>query len=149
MKKLILFFALMLAGIGSAYALDPCQSGAYYNPETNGTGIDLQVGQDRIVLFRYGYLNGSSDYWVGTAANDDSGEWIFSVSQTFGSNGQSQGNVGGITLTEMGDGTLGFEWGYSLDLKKMGAGVAIPWCIGGQCTGAEIVEPLFLPHDCE
>lgn len=149
MKKLFLTFALVLAGISSAWALDPCKSGAYYNPETNGTGIDIQVSDETIVVFRYGYLGGHADYWVGATANDDSGEYVLKVNQTFATeDGVGQYNVGSVILTEIEDGNLLFEWNYQLDVGKPGD-YSIPWCLSSQCYGEEVVVPLFLPHDCE
>ena len=146
MKRILLSLMLLVLA-GSAFALEPCKSGSYYNPVTDGTGIDLQVSEDVIVLYRYAYLAGHADYWVGAVENDNSGEWVFDMNQTFATNdGVGQAEAGTTVITELENGNLLFSWNWSFD---HGLNKAIPWCLGAWCSGEEELIPLFLPHKCE
>lgn len=147
MKK-FLFSIILLAFSYNAFALDSCQSGSYVDPAYDGVGIDLQISDDLIVLFRYDYLGGSPNYWVGVAVNDDSGIYDFATSSTrqLSDGSIDTRDVGTMTLVEDGSGFL-FSWSYSLDLGVEGA--SIPWCLSSGCNGSQELLPLFLPSSCE
>ena len=144
-----LLTAILLAFSFNAFALDSCRSGAWVDPAYEATGIDLQVGEDFIVLFRYDYLNGDANYWVGVAVNDDSGSYDFAVSSTrmLDDGSIEDRDVGTFSLDEAEDGSLLFSWSFSLDLGVRDA--SIPWCLGGDCRGSRVLAPLFLSSSCE
>jgi hypothetical protein len=138
-------FGTLLVFASTGWALDPCYSGSYYNPETVGTGIDIQVSEDIVAVYRYGYL-GTPNYWVG--ATENIGDFIevdMSATRYLEDGTITEFVVGDVTLapTETG---LHFTWHWSLDLRR---DTAIPWCLGEQCVGEEELIPLFNPTPCE
>ena len=151
MKRFILSLVLLAgaAGIvGSAQALDKCYSGSYYDPTASGSGIDIQVSDERIVLFRFGYLGSYNIWWTSVAAND--GNLIFDLMQTIGSEGSNTNHeVGTLTLTPWADNNtrLIMDWNITLDLTKEVSG--IPWCLTSGCSGSKEMVALFRPTRCE
>lgn len=147
MKRVLLSLLLLLAA-GSAYGLDKCMSGSYYNPDKNGQGFDLQVSDETIVVYFYGYA-GKSHYWfLGNGANQNSEEIYLAAYET------SKDDDGEVWYPKVGDMTiftwedsakLTISWNFKYDLDRP---IAIPWC-NSMCKGDETVVALFRPLDCE
>lgn len=144
MKTVVFLLAALLPISG--HAIDACMSGSYYAEATNGTGIDVQIGDETAVLFRYGYLAGDSEYWVGAAANDDDSVLEFDAFQTYGPGGGEQMNVGTMSIDVIDGETLLFSWAFHFDARKS---TALPWCLSADCGGTEELKAIFQPRPCD
>lgn len=151
MKRVLLSLLLLLVA-GSAYALEKCMTGNYYDPASDGQGFDLQVSDETVVVSFFGYA-GNSKYWfLGTGANQDSDEIYLTAYET------EKDDNGDVWYPKVGDMTiytwedpnkLSISWNFSLDLDRLNEpGIAIPWC-NSMCQGDETVVALFRPIDCE
>jgi len=149
MKRTLLL--LILAGFfgiaGSAQALDTCDSGSYYDPATSGSGIDLQVSPDKVVLYRFSFLGDSSTWWTGVASNTE-GVIAFEMNQTVKSGNEVKTYaVGDLTLTPAGDGFI-MDWFFDINAEGFKAGLTIPWCLTEGCSGTKELVNLFRPIGC-
>ena len=150
--KRVLFSLMLLFVATSAYGLDKCMSGSYYNPETSGQGFDIQVSNETIVVYFYGYA-GQSHYWfLANGVNQNSEEIYLTAYET------AKDDDGNVWYPKVGDMTiytwedpakLTFSWDFSLDLARLGdPNVTTPWC-NFMCQGDETVTALFRPINCE
>ncbi len=140
--------SLGLYFISPAWALDPCYTGSYYEPATDGEGITLQIKEDRIVLYNYAHLGGSPNYWVGAIDNNKPEDAILefdAYTTTSSVSGIETLNVGEISLepTETG---FYMTWDYEFDISKSRGG--IPWCLAAGCSGSKTLISLFRPIAC-
>ena len=146
--KLVIFVLTMLFA-APALALDKCYSGSWYEPETSGEGIDLQISDEKVVLYRYAYLNGSPNYWTASVDNSDSAVLNFTAYQSMKvDSGIEVFDIGSITLTTNPpeNSRMIMEWDYDIDLDKIGSGTL--WCLSGGCSGSQELTHLFQPIEC-
>jgi hypothetical protein len=145
MKRLFLLFTLITLFVTPVLAIDTCLSGSYYNPETSGTGIDIQVRDDKVVLYRFATLGSAPAWWTGVASNDSDLVLVFPMYQTFQG---TTANVGSLTLIpdEFDSTKFYMEWDYIMDLTNVGS--TMRWCLIGDCSGAEDIQVLFQPVPC-
>jgi len=148
--RTLLFTILLSSFAVPALALDKCYSGSWYEPETSGEGIDLQISEGKVVLYRYAHLNGSPNYWTSSLNNSDSAVLNFTAYQTMRTaTGIEVFDVGSITLTTNPpeNSRMIMEWDYDIDLDKIGSGT--PWCLSGGCSGSKELSHLFQPVTCK
>lgn len=144
----LLLITLITLFSANAFALDQCYSGAWYEPATSGEGIDLQVSDEKIVLYRYAYLNGKPNYWVTSLPNTDTDTYQFRANQTLKSDGVIDVyDVGTITL-KTSEGRLMMSWNYDINIQQSAAGGSI-WCLSGECSGSKELIRLFQPVACK
>ena len=151
MKLLFSLCALLLIFSAPVLAMDGCYSGAWYEPATSGEGIDIQVSTEKVVLYRYAYLNGVPNYWVTNTPNSNDLTLHFVAYQTLMNDGVIDVfDVGSISLTPDPDDTkkMRMSWDYDIDLSKIGEG-SIPWCLTSGCAGSKELVSLFRPTECE
>ena len=152
MKNLFMIVLASLLLSTSAFALDTCYTGSYYEPATDGEGIALQVSEDRVVLYRYAHFRAVPNYWVGVLDNDqpDGTVLTFRAYQTLNVEGDiASYDVGTITLTPNGD-AFDLSWDYDIDISKIGdPDVSIPWCLNSDCSGSKELISLFRTASCE
>lgn len=141
---------LLLALTAPAFALDRCYSGAWYEPASSGEGIDLQISDEKVVLYRYAHLNGAPNYWVTSTEQSDSAVLNFTAYQTMRTiTGIEVFDVGSLQLTTnpQENSQLIMAWDYDIDLSKVNG--ATPWCLTGGCSGSKELTHLFQPIKCK
>lgn len=159
MKKLMI--SLVLAGslLSSVpvFALDRCNDGSWYNPDTNGIGLNIDVSDEFVVAYFYTYVAGRKAYIVGTAENQPDEDGIYTFKNMTSAHRPPGGDVetldqmgaGSAYLADNGDGTLEFGWSISTWFEDGEPIDTIQWCLFDGCLGQLTVQPLYLPTPCE
>jgi hypothetical protein len=127
-------------------------SGSYYNPSTSGEGFDLQISENTVVAYFFGY-NGSENTWlIGSGANETvDGVTTIDAYQTENFEGEVlYSKTGTMTIVEESETDLFISWTMEYDYARLRQpGVTMPWCLTGMCFGDKEVTALFRPTLCE
>jgi len=144
MKKNIL--ALVLSGLLplTGNALDTCFTGSWYEPATDGEGINIEVTEDTVVGYFYTWKNGSRDMYVLSGYNTQLG---FATADAFASylamGEHTTEKVGTIALESGDENTLYFAWDWKTDWKTGDT------CRVDSCVGTRTLTRLTQPIGCD
>lgn len=124
MKAFLLSILLMFSG--SAMAFDSCMTGSWYEPATNGEGLNVEVlTNGKVVAYFY-----KSDEWFAMSGPSEDGLADLRMLSTRGPGTEAR-EVGSASVLVVDNNTIIFDWYVEFDFAKTGTG--IPWCIG--CYG--------------
>lgn len=136
--KYLLTLLLALGMTTSVQALDNCVTGSWYDPENSGSGINVEVMDDVVVVYYY-----TPGRWLSfLGANDLPYSVDLNLYQTT-SEGTRYAGDGSIDIID--NDTMVFNYMQQYDFWREDA--TIPWCIG--CTGTFEYVRLTQPIPCE
>ena len=132
MKRLYLLILLLTAFTAPALALDPCYTGAWGDPDRDGEGITITVLDDGRTLSYFYTFGSEGRAWYVMVGTD--------VLTMYGAEKRADdpfsaitAEVGAATLIPIDGDTIAFNYTLQLDVDRS---AAIPWCLGGHCSGS-------------
>ena len=135
----------VLAGIllllsGSVFALDSCITGSWFDPERDGEGINIEVLEDKTLVYFYTYRNQKQVWFISVDnvvyTTRKKTEDPFSV-DVF--------EVGSASIVAHDNDSLTFRFKLDIDIDR---NAAIPWCLT-QCFGEYEYVRLTQPVACQ
>lgn len=138
-----------------AFALDRCLSGSWYEPFTEGEGINLEISDELVVGYFYTWKDGFRDMYTLTGYNEtdaSNAPWfdefvtltghasflLDGLHQTF--------QVGHAAIEVLSDDILILAWEWEADWGD--SDTPIPQCTRYECSGVRVMLRLTQPIEC-
>lgn len=131
----------MLLFSSQLYAMDPCFTGTWHDPEVDLEGLNVEVLDDKVIAFWYTYsfFERQEQNWIlfqgepsDMVAYDVFGEHLYSIGK------------GSITVID--NNTIEFH--YDIDINLDDTSLVTPWCLNELCSGTLTYTRLTQPLQC-
>ena len=146
MKYLIALLLLVLST--PAHSIDACFSGSWYEPFTEGEGINIEISDSVVTGYFYTWRNGSRDMYTLTGYNDQKDFNALTGHASFLWDGlHTTFPVGHAAIEVFNSNIILFAWDWGQDWAN--GTDPVPQCDRSECYGVRTMVRLTQPIACD